>query len=249
MPMKHEAADVTFASWEDPHPGERLQIPLGMSAGLHIYPQTISGNAMGGVAVKTRSQQCDNGPFMIGRSARGRHRNAKPKPLKIPAKVVEESETKSNPLVAPQPCDFIDTTSSLHFLPPSEPLPRLDFETDTETEVGVETSTLTGDTDTDRTGLTAISQPHLSDFSNYLGISQREEDDASVTVVDSDAFMRANSDEDLYGWEAELDRKMKCRISTDSTCPCQYEYQRTDGGRRSLLHRVFSAPGRRASGF
>ncbi|OTA88081.1 hypothetical protein M434DRAFT_126777 [Hypoxylon sp. CO27-5] len=189
--MKHEAADVTFASWEDPHPGERLQIPLGMSAGLHIYSQTISGNAMGGVA----------------------------------------------------------TTSPLHFLPLSEPLPRLDFETDTETEVGVETATLTGDTDTDRTGLTAVSQPHLSDFSNYLGISQREEDDASVTVVDSDTFMRANSDDDLYGWEAELDRKMKCRISTDSTCPCQYEYQRTDGGRRSLLHRVFSAPGRRASGF
>ncbi|KAI0121441.1 hypothetical protein F4776DRAFT_216846 [Hypoxylon sp. NC0597] len=250
MPVKHEVADITIASWEDPHPGERLQIPLGVSAGLHIYPQTITGNAMGGVAVKARSPHCENGPFMTGRSVRGRHRNAKPKPLKIPAKVVEEPETKNNPLVAPQPCGFINTISPLHFLPLSEPLPRLEFETDTETEVGIETGTLTGDADTDCTRLSAVSQPHLSDFSNYLGISQREEDDdASVTVVDSDAFMRGNSDDDVYGWEAELDRKMKCRVSTDSTCPCHYEYQRTDGGRRSLLHRVFSVPGRRVSGF
>ncbi|KAI1412452.1 hypothetical protein F5Y13DRAFT_47477 [Hypoxylon sp. FL1857] len=204
---------------------------------------------MGGVAVKARNSCCENGPFMIGRSVRGRRRNAKPKPLKIPAKVVEEPEAKSTPLLVPQPCGFINTMSPL-FLPLSQPLPRLEFETDTETEVGVETGTLTGDADTDRTRLTAVSDGHLSDFSNYLGISHREEDDdGSVTVVDSDTFMRNNSDDDVYGWEAELDRKMQCRVSTDSTYPCHLEYQKADGCKRSLLHRVFSTPGRRLSGF
>ncbi|KAI0843750.1 hypothetical protein F5Y06DRAFT_10369 [Hypoxylon sp. FL0890] len=203
---------------------------------------------MGGVAVKARRPNCENDPFMIGRSVRGRHHDAKPKPLKIPAKVLEEPEAKSAPLVVPQPCAFVNTLSSLHFLPHPEPLPRLEFETDTETEVGVETGTLAGDADTDCTKLTEVSQAHFSDYSNYLGISEGwEEEDASMTIVDADGLIPANSVDDIYGWEAELDRKMECRVNTDSMCPCRYEYQ--NGGRRSLFHRVFSVPGRRFSAF
>ncbi|KAI1139768.1 hypothetical protein F5Y05DRAFT_424641 [Hypoxylon sp. FL0543] len=246
----HEAADLTNASWQDPHPGERLQIPLGLPARMYTYPQTISGDATGGVAVKARKPYCENGPLMIGRSVRGRQRNAKPKSLKIPAKVLEESDAKSAPSAVPQPCPFMNTFSSLRFLPPSEPLPRLEFETDTETEVGVETGTLTGDADTDHIKSTAVSQTHLSDFSNYLCKSRGdEEDDASVTVVGADAFIPTNSVDDAYGWEAELDRKMECRVSTDSACPCRYDYQKPGDGRRSLLHRVFAVPGRRFSAF
>lgn len=251
MPIKHDAIDKANMSWEDPHPGERLSIPLGMSAGLHIYPQTISGDAMGGVAVKARGAYQDHGPCLIRRNSRGRHRNTMTKPLKIPAKVLEEPEMKGISLVPSQQF-HLNPISPLHILPLPEPLQPLDFETDTDTEVGVETGTLTSDADTDQFNMTSISQTHPSDFSNYLGILQGEDDDdnASVTVVDSDGFTRANSD-DAYGWEAELDRKINYKIGgADSMCPCRYQYQKADGGKRGLLQRVFSTSGRRVnSGF
>ncbi|KAI2620133.1 hypothetical protein GGS26DRAFT_571343 [Hypomontagnella submonticulosa] len=239
-PPKEGAADITYESWEDPHPGERLQIPLGVSSGLHIY-QTISGDAVGGVAVKARSAYQASGSWMMGRSVRSRHRSTKPKPLKIPARVAEEPEAKNAPVAAP-PCGFL--APPLHLLPLPETFRPLDFETDTETEAGAEVGTLVGDAEPDYVKLT-VSQTHLSDYSNYLGVSNGEEtDDASVTVVDPDGFARTNSVDDTYGWEAELDRKMSCRVSTDSVCP--YHHLRSvDGSKRGLLHRVFSVSGRR----
>ncbi|XXG97602.1 hypothetical protein Hte_003908 [Hypoxylon texense] len=245
----HEAVNIAKASWEDPHPGERLSIPLGVPAGLHMYPQTISGDAMGGVAAKARCAYHENGSWTARRSARSRqHRNTVPKPLKIPARVVEEPEAKSAPLVPSQPCD--SPISPLELLPLPEPLQPLEFETDTETEteVNAETGTLVGDADAEPVKLT-VTETHLSDFSNYLGISPRaDDDDASVTVVDSDAYTRAGSVEDVYGWDAELERQVKCGISrTDSMCSCHYPCGKVDTGKRGLLQRVFSAPARRAN--
>ncbi|KAI1104449.1 hypothetical protein F4804DRAFT_352104 [Jackrogersella minutella] len=249
MYTTQETADIENASWEHPHPGERLQIPLGERAGLHIYSQAVSGDAMDGVAVKARGAY-ETGSSISRRGVGGSRRSTKPKPLKIPAKVAEESEAKGAPLYSPQSCSLITPTSPLHFLPLPEPLPRLEFETDTETDLGAETGTLAGDADTDHTKMTSVSQARLSDFSDYLGASRGpEEDDASVTVVDSDTFMRTKSAEDAYGWEAELDRKIQYKVDTKSMCPCHYEYQQPGGGRRGLLHRVFSVSGRRNSGF
>ncbi|KAI1381409.1 hypothetical protein F4677DRAFT_440625 [Hypoxylon crocopeplum] len=245
MPIKQEPGPITNAFWEDPHPGERLQIPLGMPAGLHIY-QTVSGDAMGGVAVKARGAYYDNGLCTTRRSVR-RHRYTIPKPLKIPAKVLEEPDAKGIPSISSQQCGLNSPISPLQFIPLPEPLQPLEFETDTETEVGAETGTLVGDGESDQAKVACDSRSHLSDFSNYLDLSHREEDDdASVTVVDPDAFTRTSSVDDVYGWEAELDRKMDCRVSsTDAMCSCHYQYHKADGGKRGLLHRVFSVPARR----
>jgi len=84
----------------------------------------------------------------------------------------------------------------------------------------------------------------LTDFSNHLGIIEAADDgDASVTVVDSDAFSHVADDDDMYGWEAELDRKATNGppAATGSLCYChKFQYRRADGGRRNLIHRVFS---------
>ncbi|KAI6086565.1 hypothetical protein F4821DRAFT_125990 [Hypoxylon rubiginosum] len=206
---------------------------------------------MGGVAAKARCAHHENG-WTTRRSERGRYRNTIPKPLKIPAQVPEEPEAKSAPLVSSQEC-HLDPISPLQLLPLPEPLQPLEFETDTETETdSAETGTLVSDADTEQVTLT-VTETHLSDFSNYLGISQQkvDDDDSSVTVVDSDAFTRASSVEDLYGWDAELDRQVKCGISKiNSMCSCRFPCSKTDGGKRGLLQRVFSTPVRRAnSGF
>ncbi|KAL7624463.1 hypothetical protein AAE478_006028 [Parahypoxylon ruwenzoriense] len=205
---------------------------------------------MGGVAVKAQGACQDNGPCITRRGVRGRHRNTVPKPLKIPDEVPEESEAKSAPLISSRQSSF-STLTPLNLLPLPEPLPHLDFETDTDTEGCGETGTLFDDADTDQVKVMTSSQTNLSDFSNYLGISQGEDDDdGSVTVVDSDTFTRTNSVDDLYGWEAELDRKMQCRVTnTDSMCTCHCRYQKTDSGKRNILYRVFSSARRVNSGF
>ncbi|KAI0010605.1 hypothetical protein F4779DRAFT_627051 [Xylariaceae sp. FL0662B] len=247
-PTTYEATDAPKRSWEDPHPGERL--PIGPHAGLHNHPQTISGDAMDGMAVKARSAYQDNGPWMVRRSVRIRHRNVVPKPLKIPAEVPEEPDAKSAPLISTRRCDSTTPASSFLLLPPPEPLRSLEIDTDTETEAGTEAGNFCYEKDISRVDTAAVSQTDLSDFSSYLGISPRgEDDDSSVTVVDSEAFTRTSSVEDLYGWEAELDRKMKCDTGNTacSMCPCRYQCRGADNGKRSLLHRVFSGPGRRLS--
>ncbi|KAI0131170.1 hypothetical protein F4814DRAFT_158533 [Daldinia grandis] len=234
--------------WEDPHPGEKLQIPLRMPAGLCTYPQTVSGDVTGGVAVKARSAYQNDGSCTVGRNVRCRQRSTKPKPLKIPARVVEEPEAKGGPVMMPQPCGFV--RRPLHLLRSPESFNSFNYETDTETEVSAETGTIVSDAETDRTEVT-IGQTSLSDFSNCLGISQGE-DGSALTVVDSDAYTRASTVDDTYGWEAELERKMKCRVSTDSVCPYRHhnQYRNSDGGMRNLFQRVFSVSGRRVnSGF
>ncbi|XDG02877.1 hypothetical protein ABKA04_002492 [Annulohypoxylon sp. FPYF3050] len=244
IPPKQEAAEIENVSWEDPHPGERMQIPLGVPAGQHSYPQTISGDAKGGVAVKAGHAH-ETGSFTIGHGDRGRRRNTKPKSLKIPAKVAEEPEARGLPFLSPPPCSFLTPISPLHLLPLPESPPHYETETDTETVVGTETGTLVSDGERSAT----TSRTCLSDFSNFLGICQGNEADSSVTVVDPEAFMRTDSVEDAYGWEAELDRKMKYRVSSETMCPCRCEYRKPDVGKRGLLQRVWSASGRRMNGF
>ncbi|KAI1472003.1 uncharacterized protein F4812DRAFT_456104 [Daldinia caldariorum] len=235
--------------WEDPHPGEKLEIPSGGSAGSYTCSQNVDGDVTGGVAVKARGAYQNNESCTVGRDVRCRRRSTKPKPVKIPARVVEEPDTKGGPVVMPQPRGFVKRP--LHLLRSPGSFHSFNYETDTETEASAETGTPVSDAETDQSEIT-IGRASLSNFSNCLGISQ-EDDDTSLTVVDSDAYARASNVDDAYGWEAELERKMKCRVSTDSVCSYRHhnqQYRNSDSGMRGLLHRVFSASGRRVnSGF
>ncbi|KAK8133737.1 hypothetical protein PG984_005749 [Apiospora sp. TS-2023a] len=163
-----------------------------------------------------------------------------PKPLKIPAKVPEEPESKSAPLIRSRPIEFpmITPRVSVTGVQDQGQTKTVEIDTDTETDVG----TSTDPSDLDEAKVTESPSCFLTDVSNYLTVqSQLEEDDASVTVVDSDAYSRTSSMEDLYGWEAELDRKLGCDVSKYN----HFEYRRADGAKRSLLHRVFNLPNSR----
>ncbi|KAH9898620.1 hypothetical protein F4778DRAFT_792583 [Xylariomycetidae sp. FL2044] len=228
-------------SWEDPHPGERY-IPYGTHTGSHVRSEVVSGNLADAVAAKAQSA-CGKVYWTRRRNGRLSHRNTIPKPLKIPAQVPEETEAKSAPVISSRPCAGT-TPSTPFFLPLFEPLRPIELGRNTDTEVGTEPRTLSHETAGDAE--VTVVTPGLSDFSNYLGIMTMDDDDVtSVTVVDADSFTRTSSVEDLYGWDAELDRKL-CEVSgANAICDCQRcPYQR-DGGKRNLIQRVFSTPGRR----
>ncbi|KAK5660884.1 hypothetical protein OQA88_12255 [Cercophora sp. LCS_1] len=81
-----------------------------------------------------------------------------------------------------------------------------------------------------------LSSPRLSmtDFSNHLNITFSGEFEAVAVLpspVSEEYQPTSNPDEDPYGWEAELDKKISCS---------SVEFRRTGSAKRSLLHRVFS---------
>lgn len=201
---------------------------------------------LGGVAAKAAGAHHTRP--LVRKSVRTRHRNTVPKPLKIPDKVPEEGDSKSAPPLTHRRIDFTISTSpmQLPFIPTQEPLRPLamDLDTDTETEV-----CMTPD-DADRDEIKTVeTPPSLTDFSSFLDVSiiDEEYDTSSVTVFGSETSRTENM-EDLYGWEAELNRKVKCGLTNSNICHCdEFEYRNTvNGNKRGLLHRVFSS-GRRPS--
>ncbi|KAI1846577.1 hypothetical protein JX265_010696 [Neoarthrinium moseri] len=199
---------------------------------------------MGGVAAKAVGVHYTGRP-VVRKSLRARQRNSMPKPLKIPAKVPEEAQSKSAPLVMSHQINCVPPSCPLRLpvLPMPETVKALDLDTDTETEVGIPLE----DVDRDEAKM-APTPPSLTDFSNYLGISIMDEvcDDSSVTLAGSETYSRVQSVDDLYGWEAELTRKVSCGIAATNACHCDsFDYRRANGHKRSLLHRVFSIPSSR----
>jgi hypothetical protein len=201
------------------------------------YTQTINGDSMGGVAAKADGMNLYGRTPLVRRNPRMRHRNTMPKPLKIPANVPEEPESKSKsaPMVTSQQFNF-SPSSPAPLLPLLRPLKPLNLDTDTETEVSFTLADMkkvepkVEDT-----------TPCFTDFSNLLGISLMDEEIVPVTVVDSGSYTASDSVGDMYGWEAELDRKVSYGISSTGVCDCdEFGYRRANGSKRNLLHRVFS---------
>lgn len=180
------------------------------------------------------------------KNPRTRHRNTIPKPVKVPANVPEYSESKSAPLCVPHSIDYLIPSSPMRVpvLPTAgslRPAP-MEVDADAETEVSIR---LDG-ADRDEANALDLS-PSLSDLSCFLGDSVLGEDydGSSITVVDSEAYSHMQSTEDLYGWESELDRKVRCGIKNTNVCTCdEFEYRRANGTKRGLLHRVLNS-GRR----
>lgn len=110
----------------------------------------------------------------------------------------------------------------------------------------------------------------LTDFSNHLGITMEAtptvvDEDEILAVVDTEAMVTPSSEDDMYGWEAELDRKLELGFPVPPapenlyTFDPNFEYRRSDLPKRGLLQRVLSLGsipkdasgtigGRRASG-
>ena len=196
---------------------------------------------MGGVAAKAEYRRGNAQAAMVRCSVRMRRRDAGSKSLKIPAEEPEDKTQKNMPTITTRPCDGDGVSSSSPS--PTFPVPQevyaLEYDTD-QTEVGTVTAAnLTADEELSG-ARTPTQNQSCTDFSHYVGASSElgSTDDVSVTVAGSDSFSRVSSTEDAYGWEAELDKKLKCGIANSQHCPYQYTRRALAGGHNLL--RVFS---------
>lgn len=232
------------ASWDDPHPGQRVLLSKS-APGTCSHPQTMRGNDfVSGVAAKETTVLRQPASEPVRHSPPTWHRNTMPRPLTIPAEVPEEPESKSAPVIHSRRLSFGEPADTVSAGASQVPQQAGETDTDTETEIGA----FLDEVDPEYPKGGELSTCFLSDFSNHLGISPGpDDDDVSVTVVGSASYSRMSSSEDLYGWEAELEKKAQCGMD-DADCFCRYEplhYERADGGKRSLLHRVFNIPSAR----
>ncbi|EEU42761.1 uncharacterized protein NECHADRAFT_95673 [Fusarium vanettenii 77-13-4] len=98
--------------------------------------------------------------------------------------------------------------------------------------------------DSDQESMMFCSTP-LSDVSNYLPSPVHSSEDMSCpTTLDSESFRYASPIQDMYGWDAELDRRnfTPSRSSMGSSEGCDdiaLSYRRANGSKASLLQRVF----------
>jgi hypothetical protein len=88
-------------------------------------------------------------------------------------------------------------------------------------------------------------QSPMVDVSNYLPTPTTSSEDigSPSTTSDHQAFRYASPVEDMYGWDAELDRRRSpSRSSMSSNEGCDaiaLSYRRANGSKHSLLQRVF----------
>ncbi|KAF4445978.1 hypothetical protein F53441_10333 [Fusarium austroafricanum] len=86
----------------------------------------------------------------------------------------------------------------------------------------------------------------MTDMSNYLPTPAASNEDMGCpsTTSDHQAFRYASPVEDMYGWDAELDRRESSpswasMSSADGLDTVALSYRRANGSKHSLLQRVF----------
>ncbi|KAL0782763.1 hypothetical protein CaCOL14_000669 [Colletotrichum acutatum] len=178
---------------------------------------------------------------MVRRPIRVRSRTNTPAPLRITTEISEDAKLKP---VSVHDMGIISPAVSTPAIPPAAP-----EDSGEPTGRGATNELIAKEVDASELPLPA-SPPidcRFTDFSNLLGINVHPppEDEAVAMPNDEPApYCRAAPDEDLYGWDAELERQSQ-QSSPVLPCPCDadYQYRRTSMTKRSLLHRVFSMGG------
>lgn len=250
-------------SWEEPHPGRRFRYPSDAPASGAAPGAHPGGNGGGDTAAKGPRPQHDYRvnprQWLVRRHARVRVRNSLLRPLTIPKGAGSvEPAAKSAPvsnMYPTNPCDgpavpAMASGAGVVDLGPAD----AEFEADcgssaTEVATRASISDMAEDASTIRgppSPVLVSPELHFTDFSNHLGIHLEpdfDDDGSVVTVVDSEVPSHLTPGDDLYGWEAELDRKTseKAPPAHGESCCCAdiRHYRRAGGCRRSLLHRVF----------
>ncbi|KAM5357829.1 hypothetical protein ACJZ2D_015872 [Fusarium nematophilum] len=107
----------------------------------------------------------------------------------------------------------------------------------------ISATSLAADSDQDKMDFTSTP---LSDVSNYLPTPAQSCENMAgpATMSDNRAYRYASPMEDMYGWDAELDRRKfpPSRSSMSSREGCDtfaLSYRRANGSKSSLLQRVF----------
>lgn len=233
--------------WEEPHPGQRFSFPpLGNAGGVagEHYHNVLGVYTRIGMAVKGYKPYPSRGrvpgPANYRRLQRPRIRQSSLRALRIPASINKINNNLGAPVRAPQ--SQSSSTAPMLTRPSSDILastelavPRLEvdpaYEETSESEgldrpLSYAAKTVTS---------SELSSPRLSmtDFSNHLNIAfgAGDYEPGELKCLRTQEYQSDGPDEDPYGWEAELDRKLQCST---------LEYHRAGGAKRSLLHRVFS---------
>lgn len=211
-----------------------------------------------GMAAKgTSAHYLNNRPWMVRRSIRVRGKTGTPRPLKLPLNGASDSGSRSAPIMASAE-RLVGSSGSATTIrastAPSSPTmtdETQDSEVDTVMAADMEAetdggATCTDATETDDSSPSSSSTPMpypLNDVSNLLDMSSGEAEGGveTVAIVDPDRepYYIASATSDVYGWEAELDRKlsMEARRAADVD---DSQSRRSLWTGRNLLQRVLS---------
>jgi len=217
------------SEWEEPHPGQRFSIFVGSNTARDAGQQHSYGTQGDGMAAKGYA------PFnSCGREVEPR-RFARPRVRIAPKHSKTSTFTSDNTSnITPIFHRPAPKTTSIKFAPEALADSPLFLK---ETEIGLG---LMSDDTSEAVSSSELSSPRLSltDVSNHLNSnSDQQSGFGSKGYTRPESFPRIAADEDPYGWEAELDRK----LGTDEDYfSKKFQYRRAGGVKRSLLHRVFS---------
>jgi hypothetical protein len=245
--------------------------------GSRLRAFAASGEHRDGMAAKGMSLRYSYRPWAVRRSILMRSRTGAPRPLKLPLFAAFDGGSKSAPIVCSaerlvsSPASASTVKASTAPTSPAATLKEPDLDMATVLEGGMEAgmeadmeadmdgaTTCTDATETDGSSPSSSPPPPplvacaLNDVSNFLGASTgpAETHDDAVTIVDSepDSLCVLSSGLDAYGWEAELERKL--RVQTERLCTPDEgpdavgmsggQPRRNLWRRGNLLHRVIS---------
>jgi len=234
----------SFSSdWEEPHPGSRFPVPPrpgnATILGAGIQQQICLEVPTVGMAAKG---------YRNRRFLRPRIRTSSLKPLKIPA-TAEEAGVRSVSCCLPQsqafstkPIISSETVSTSATIERTLTARTVSTMYGCETEKGVQKLTDDSCESTSSSKHSSTRFSTLTDFSGHLKLPSpaAEDSDASSCMsfeVDNTITPSISPDDDPYGWEAELSKKVAAgRLEF---CP-NLQYRRAGGAKRSLLQKVLS---------
>lgn len=241
--------------WEEPHPGRRLSCPHDRVTTWGVY----AGDERRRGSMAAKGVWPERAEFNFAATTSNEKRLGRSRTRTVPPELVlttvdhARSEIQSAPVRRFGMLDHDrdgggqDITAAI-------------FEDSSREETPVETPDITSETsgtdsDTDsfisgparkRQALqplnTSVQEVSCTDFSNHLGIMDVENVN-SFTVAEPEAaaaFSVMSPDTDLWGWNANLERK-DTQPSQETFAP--YQQKRANRSKRSLLQRVFSPAG------
>lgn len=247
---KVPADEARKQEWEEPHPGRRLSYP-------HDKPTTWGAYAgdegcRGGMAAEGLWPEYADFNFAV--PAIRERRLGRSRTRTVPQKLILTDARHVKPEIQTAPLPRYDPSHTSH--EPSSFDHAADQMTPIETpEITSETSGTDSDADSFISGParkrqalqpldTSFQELQFTDFSKHLAIPVGAGQDESFTLTEPEAAVAFSvmspEGEDLYGWNAVLERK-STNSPQEPSVP--YQQRRASRSKRSLLQRVFSPGG------
>lgn len=208
---------VSSTGWQEPHPGQKLSFPAAAPGGREADRGDIGDNSGRDDTVGTLTAQNSADILSPTRSVSA---------TSLSANRAEAIGTALGPTISSGNCSVgsaANSEANSSSLTATHSL-QVDVDMDRLTKMDADESQVTE----------VLPSPALStysDVSNYLDYMDRPEDMYGVVSTAHDAsFVRMAPCEDLYGWNAEWDRRLTCPL------PAPPPAERQSNG-PSLLHR------------